>query len=189
MRSTNDDVDRKLLWTVLAINAGFFVAEGSVGLIAGSMGLIADSLDMLADAIVYGLSLFAIGGPAARKRGVARWAGAFQLTLALLGLIEVVRRFVGADVAPDAGAMMGMASLALVANAVSLWLLQRARSREAHIRASQIFTSNDIVINFGVITAGVLVAWSGSALPDLVVGAIVFGIVSRGAVRILRLSA
>ena len=54
--AADDLSDKKLLWIVFAINAGFFVAEIIGGLIANSMGLIADSLDMLADALVYGMS-------------------------------------------------------------------------------------------------------------------------------------
>ena len=42
------------------------------------------------------------------------------------------------------------------------------------MQASMIFTSNDVIINSGVIVAGVLVLWTGSRLPDLIVGAIVF---------------
>ena len=57
------------------------------------------------------------------------------------------------------------------------------------MRATMIFTSNDIVINLGVILAGVVVRWLDSGLPDLFIGAIVFGIVSRGAFRILKLAA
>ena len=59
---------RKLLWAVLAINLGFFLIEITTGLISKSMGLVADSLDMLADSLVYGISLFAVGGTLARKK-------------------------------------------------------------------------------------------------------------------------
>jgi Co/Zn/Cd efflux system component len=65
--------------------------------------------------------------------------------------------------------------------------LQKAKSNEAHMQASMIFTSNDIVINFGVIIAGIFVNWLQSGYPDLIVGMIVFIIVIRGALRILQL--
>ena len=55
------------------------------------------------------------------------------------------------------------------------------------MEASTIFTSNDVVINLGVITAGVLVYLLDSNRPDLVIGIIVFVVVLRGAVKILRL--
>jgi Co/Zn/Cd efflux system component len=179
---------RRLLRTVLAINFAFFVVEMTTGLISRSMGLVADSLDMLADALVYGLSLLAVGGTVVRKKTVAWLAGYFQLMLAALGLVEVVRRLVGAGETPDFAMMIVVSAMALVANGTCLYLLQRAKSDEAHIRASAIFTSNDVVINLGVITAGLLVLWTGSPLPDLIVGAVVFVVVVLGAVRILKLA-
>ena len=55
------------------------------------------------------------------------------------------------------------------------------------MQASAIFTSNDIVINIGVIVAGALVYFTESKYPDLIIGLIIFGIVSKGAFRILKL--
>ena len=66
-------------------------------------------------------------------------------------------------------------------------MLQKSKSKEPHMKASMIFSSNDIVINFGVIVAGVLVLLTQSKYPDLIIGSIVFLIVVRGAVRILKL--
>ena len=179
---------RKLLWTVLIINVSFFVIEMTTGIISNSMGLVADSLDMLADGIVYGLSLFAVGGTVARKKSVARYAGILQAILAVIGLIEVIRRFVGIEELPDFTTMIIVSILALGANVVCLYLLQKGKSKEAHMKASQIFSSNDVVINSGVIIAGLLVNWLNSSYPDLIIGGIVFIIVARGAFRIFKLS-
>lgn len=55
------------------------------------------------------------------------------------------------------------------------------------MKASMIFTSNDVIINLGVITAGVLVNWLNSNKPDLIIGTIVFVLVIQGAVRILKI--
>jgi Co/Zn/Cd efflux system component len=56
------------------------------------------------------------------------------------------------------------------------------------MQASMIFTSNDIIINAGVIVAGFLVLFTNSKYPDLIIGSLVFFIVFRGAFRILKLS-
>ncbi len=178
---------RKLLWTVLAVNFAFFAIEMTTGLISGSMGLVADSLDMLADAFVYGISLFAVGAAASRKKNIAKIAGYFQITLAVIGFVEVVRRFFGVEEMPDFGVMIVVSVLALIANGFCLYLLQKSKSQEAHMQASAIFTSNDVIINLGVITAGVLVYLLGSNKPDLIIGTIVFVVVVRGAIKILKL--
>ena len=179
---------KKLLWTVLAINFAFFLIEMTTGLISKSMGLVADSLDMLADAFVYGISLFAVGGTLIRKKSIAKVAGYFQITLAVIGFIEVIRRFFGVEKMPDFSTMIIVSILASIANGICLYLLQKSKSKEAHMQASMIFTSNDVVINLGVITAGVLVNWLDSSKPDLIIGTIVFVIVVQGAIRILNIA-
>ena len=179
---------RQLLWTVLFINLGFFVLEMTTGLISKSMGLVADSLDMLADAFVYGISLMAVGGTLIKKKRVAKIAGYFQILLALIGFGEVLRRyFLGGDI-PDFLTMILVSVMALIGNSICLYLLQKSKSKdEAHIKASMIFTSNDVIINTGVIVAGILVFWLGSNLPDLIIGSVVFVLVIIGAMRILKL--
>jgi len=180
--------ERKLLMAVLAINAFFFILELLMGFMAGSMGLVGDSLDMLADSIVYGLSLYAVGGAVSRKKRIAGISGYFQLALATMGLAEVVRRFVGVEEVPSYTLMIGISILALIGNALCLFLLQKSKSKEAHMQASMIFTSNDVIVNLGVIVAGVLVLLTHSNIPDLAVGVCIFALVARGAFRILRLA-
>jgi Co/Zn/Cd efflux system component len=181
-------LQRKLLWAVLGINFSFFVIESTTGFFSKSMGLVADSLDMLADAIVYGLSLWAVGAVASRKKRVSVFSGYFQLILAALGFFEICRRLLGAEEAPDYRFMIFVSCFSLIANSICLYLLKKARSEEAHMKASMIFTSNDVIINMGVILAGVLVLITHSKYPDLIIGAAVFLIVVKGAIKILKLS-
>ncbi|SEQ57188.1 cation transporter [Neolewinella agarilytica] len=189
LHNNEDDAQQKrILWWVLGINAAFFVVEMAFGLISGSMGLVADSLDMLADALVYALSLLAVGAAVARKKQIAGYSGYLQLGLAIMGFAEVIRRFLGYGEVPDFKVMIVVAALAMIGNAVCLWLIQQTKRGEAHMEASYIFTSNDIIINFGVIISGVLVYLTATRWPDLIVGSIVFAIVLRGAFRILKLS-
>ncbi len=175
---------RTLRW-LLAINAVMFVVEIGAGWLAQSTGLIADSLDMFADAMVYGLALYAVGH-AGRQLGAARLSGWLQLLLALGALAEVLRRWLTSS-APEPLPMMGIAALALAANVTCMALLAKHRDGGAHMRASWIFSTNDVLANLGVIVAGALVAWSGSNVPDLVIGTLIGLLVLNGARRILRL--
>lgn len=179
---------RSALLVALAINAAFFVGELAAGLLSGSMGLLADSLDMLADASVYALSLVAVGQVVSRQRRLASASGYLQLTLAVVGLAEVLRRAVVGDPPPDVSTMLLISVLALAANIAVLLVLRRARDPGVHMQAAWIFTSNDVKANTLVIVAALAVAATESAIPDLVVGALIFVIVANGARRILRLS-
>jgi len=180
---------KKVLWSVLIINLVFFILEMSYGLVSKSMGLIADSLDMLADSFVYAISLIAVGKSLIYKKAVAKIAGYFQIVLSLIGLGEVIRRIIYPVEFPNYLTMIIISIFALIGNGICLYLLQKSRDKEeAHMKASLIFTSNDVVINLGVILAGILVYWINSNMPDLIIGTIVFFIVSKGAFRILSLS-
>jgi Co/Zn/Cd efflux system component len=185
---SNPGRERRALLVALLINAGFFVGELTVGVVSGSMGLIADALDMGADASVYALSLLAVGTAAARKKQLARASGYLQLGLALVGLVEVIRRFVVDVELPDPTSMIVLSVLALVGNVVTLIVLHRVRSGEVHLQASWIFTANDIKVNALVIAAAIGVSLTDSAVPDLIAGAVIFVVVANGARRILGLS-
>src|SRR5699024_2968635 len=123
--SSNKKQEKKILWWVLGINAVFFIIEMTAGWLVNSMGLIADSLDMLADASVYGLSLFAVGSTVGRQKKVAKISGYLQMGLASLGFLDVLRRFVGAGETPWFRGLIIIASVARVANLVTLWLLRK----------------------------------------------------------------
>lgn len=176
--------ERKVLLALLLINAVMFVTEMTFGWLAQSTGLIADSLDMLADASVYAVSLFAVGKAASAKQAAARASGWVQIALAGLVLIDVARRlFQGSE--PQSDWMIGIASVALIANVTCLWLIRKHRDGEVHMRAAWIFSANDVIANAGLILAGVLVAVTSSRWPDLVIGAVVACIVFRGGLQIL----
>lgn len=143
---------------------------------------------MLADSFVYGISLLAVGSTVIRKKKIARIAGYFQIILAIVGFAEVSRRFIYGEALPDFTTMLVVSILALGANAACLFILQKSKSpKEAHMQASMIFTSNDVIINLGVIVASIAVFLTESNFPDLLIGTIVFILVVRGALRILKL--
>ncbi len=55
------------------------------------------------------------------------------------------------------------------------------------MRASYIFSANDVLANIGVIAAGMLVALFASPIPDWIIGLLIGLLVLSGAIRILRL--
>ena len=184
----NNESEKKVLWQVLGINFFFFNLELLFGFISNSMGLIADSLDMLADSIVYGLALFVVGKTLTLKKNIAKLAGYFQLLLAFIGLIEVVRRFIDLEPVPSFVIMISISFIALFGNSLSLYLLDKNQSKGVHMEASRIFTSYDVKVNIAVIFAGVLVSITNSKIPDLIIGAIIFFIVVQGGIKTLKIS-
>ena len=178
--------ERRTLRLVLAINGAMFLGEAIGAYLADSSALLADSLDMLADAMVYGIALYGASAALATQQRAARLSGLVQLVLGVGAFGEVARRMVMGS-APEPGSMLGIAAVALTANVATMWLLSAHRGGGAHMKASWIFTTNDVLANIGVMVGAVLVRWVGSPWPDLVVGAGIALLVLSGAVRILRL--
>lgn len=181
------EAEAKVLKTLLVINGGMFFVELAFGIYAESMGLISDSLDMLADASVYMISLYAVGKTLQAKKKSARVNGILQIVLGIGVLIETVRRFIyGSE--PEPSFMVIISFIALAANVYCLYLLSSHKEKGAHMKASYICSSTDVMANSGVILAGLLVYVSNSSIPDLVIGIIVAAIVLRGASSILKIS-
>lgn len=179
------ELERKTLWTLIAINGAMFLAEALAGWWGESTGLLADSLDMLADASVYGIAVYAVGQSRRLQANAATASGVLQIALGLGVLLEVVRRFLyGSD--PVSTLMMAVGALALVANVSCLRLIAKHREGGVHMRASWIFSTNDVIANLGIIISGGLVMYLGSRLPDLIIGAVISIVVLRGGVQILR---
>ena len=180
-----DKEQRRVLILLLAINGVMFVAEMIAGIVGDSTALIADSLDMLADATVYAIGLYAVGRSLAAKAKAAHISGIFQVMLGLGVLFDIVRRFiVGSE--PESLLMIAVGAVALIANTLCLRLIYKHRQGEVHMRASWIFSKNDVIANLGVIIGGVLVAWLASPWPDLIIGLIIAVIVTHGGVRIIK---
>lgn len=165
-----------------------FIAEVMVGWIAESTALLADSLDMLADAAVYGMALYAASRSGGTQQTAARVSGVLQIVLGLGVLGEVFRRALfGSE--PTSQLMIGAGVIALAANLICLRLISKHRDGGAHMRASWIFSKNDVIANTGVIAAGLLVMASSSSIPDLVIGVAIASVVLWGGVRILQRTA
>ncbi len=81
--------------------------------------------------------------------------------------------------------MLGIGFLALAANLSCLALLAKHREGEVHMRASWIFSTNDVLANLGVILSGVLVVFTASSYPDLIIGLVISALVIRGGTIIL----
>ena len=175
----------KTLRLLLVVNATMFVAEMLAGIVGQSSALISDSMDMLADAVVYAISLNAVGRAHDRKLLAARLSGIGQILLGAGVLLDVLRRLiVGSE--PVGELMIGVGVVALIANVVCLVLISKHRQDEIHMRASWIFSKNDVIANTGVIVGGVLTMLFDLPWFDLAIGAGIAIVVARGGVAILR---
>ncbi len=178
-------LERRTLGWVLLVNFAQAVLVGVAGVLAESTGLIGAALDNLGDAAVYVGSIYAVGRSTRTQSRVATASGALLILTALALIVEVGRRyFTGSD--PIGLAMIIVALANAGANILSLALLRSHREHGVHIKASWIFTSNDMLANAGIAVSGAAVMLFDSPLPDLIIGLIVAVMVLKGGWDILR---
>lgn len=177
--------DRKILKQVLGINMFQVALAGIVGFIANSTGLLGAALDNLADSAVYLVSIYAVGKGVVAQSRAANLSGVLLIGLGLLLLGEVIRRFV-TEAEPIGWAMIITAIVNAASNLLALRLLKSQGERGVHMKASMVFTSNDMLVNLGIVLSGVGVMLLNSPLPDLIISLIVVGVVLQGGWKILK---
>jgi Co/Zn/Cd efflux system component len=183
-----DGVDpryKRVLWTVIAINAALFVTEIVAGHLARSQALQADALDFLGDTVTYGLSLAVIGASLRTRATAALFKG---LSLSLMGAWVLGSTLYHVLILglPRAEIMGGIGILALAANVSSVLLLMRYKDGDANVRSVWLCSRNDAIGNVVVMAAAGAVWWTTSAWPDLIVAGIMAGLFLSSAVQILR---
>lgn len=176
---------RRVLRTVLVINAATFVMMVGASFLSGSSSLLSGALDNLGDALTYALSLAVVGSSVRAKAGVALFKG---------GLISAAAIAVGAQIAwrlanPAVPLFEGMGVAALVnlgANVVCLRLLTPYRAGDVNLASAWECSRNDVFEGFAVLAAAAAVWLFDSGWPDLLIAAALLVMFLRSAGRVLR---
>ncbi len=178
---------RRILWSVIAINALAFIALEGGAWLQGSAALGANALDFLADSATYAISLWAIGRSTRVRAGAALLKGASLGLLAAFILGFAIWRAVSG--APPEGAVIsGLGLLGFAANGVAALLLVRHRDGDANVRSVWLCTRNDLIESLVVAAAGGLVWITASRWPDLIAGVILALVFLQSAWAIVRQS-
>lgn len=181
----SNKAERRTLKQVLGINMFQVVMAGTVGFMASSTGLLGAALDNLADSAVYIVSLYAVGKGVAAQSRAATLSGVLLVLLGLVLLGEVIRRFI-IETEPIGWAMIITATVNAASNLIAMRLLKSHSGKGVHMKASIIFTGNDMLVNLGIVLSGIAVMLLNSRLPDLLISIITVGIVLKGGWEILK---
>ena len=184
-RAEKNPAYRRALSIVVALNLGFGICEAVGGFIADSQALKADALDFIGDGSISLIGVLALVWSAQTRARVALTQGIFLGALGL-GVIGFAGwRSLNAAV-PEAGLMGRIAVLALITNVAAALVLMLLCLLEHNVVVASLFSPNHSIANIGVIIAAMLVAWTGSAWPDLAVAAIIALIFLHSAYLIIR---
>ena len=176
---------RRILWTVIGINATMFLVEMVMGHLAGSQALKADALDFLGDTVTYGLSLAVIGASLRTRATAALLKGASLSLMAAWVFGSTVYQTLILGL-PRAELMGGIGVLALAANVASVLLLLPYKDGDANVRSVWLCSRNDAIGNIVVMVAALGVWGTATAWPDLAVAGLMAGLFLTSSGQILR---
>lgn len=193
------DRKRPLRWALL-LTLSFLAVETIGGFVSGSLALLADAAHMLTDAGALVLSYAAM--TLAERRTTSRHTyglhraeilAAFvnaQVLLIVSGFIfyEAYKRL-SAPPEIAAGLMLWVAVAGLVANLISMRLLQQGSEKSLNMKAAYLEVLTDMLGSLGVIVAALLMAPTGWYWIDPVVSAGIGLLIVPRTITLLRKSA
>jgi Co/Zn/Cd efflux system component len=177
--------ERRVLITVLAINAGTFVMMVAGSVLSGSSSLLSGTLDNFGDAVTYALSLAVVGSSGTAKARVALFKGLLIAWAAIAVALQIAWSIAHPGV-PVVGTMGVAAMLNLAANAACLWLLTPYRHGDVNMASAWECSRNDIYEGCAVIAATIAVWLFSSGWPDLLVAILLLILFTRSAARVIR---
>jgi cation diffusion facilitator family transporter len=163
---------QKVLWIALIANAAMFFLEIGTSLTTGSISLLADALDFGGDAANYALSLFVLG-MALKTRAKAALIKGISMGLYGLSVLAFTLYAVFHGKIPIHTTMGLVALLALAVNVGVASIQYRYRNGDSNMRSVWLCSRNDAIGNMAVFIAAILVGFTKTAWPDLIVAALI----------------
>ncbi len=192
--------DRGRLRWVLTVTAVVLVVELVGAYVAGSLALLADAGHMATDAgaIVLALAASYLATRPATDRSTFGWHRAEILAAALNALVLLgvcvflavagVRRLSDPGTV-DAAPMIGFALVGLVANAVSLAVLNRSETGSLNLRGAATEVFADLVGSLLAVVAGLVILLTGFQRADPIASLVIAALILPRALSLLRDSA
>lgn len=172
----------------IVLNTGFVAVEAVAGLLYDSMALLADAGHNLSD--VLALALAWIASIAARRPASGRFtygyksstilaalANALLLAIAIGAILFETFHRLTAPQAPQGTAMMVVAGIGIVINALTAMLFMRGQE-DLNIRGAYLHMAADALVSLGVVVAGAAIVLTGLAWIDAAVSLVILAVIT-----------
>ncbi len=187
----------RALQVALALNGLFLVVEVVGGIAFGSLALLADAVHMGSDVGALAIALLALklaARPASNRHTYglkraevlgAQLNAVVLIAAALWIAVEALRR-VGDDVSIDGAGVTAVATVGLVVNLASAFMLARAAGRSLNMRGAFWHMASDALGSLAAIAAGLAVVLWDAVWVDVAASLAVAVLVTAAGWRLLR---
>jgi cobalt-zinc-cadmium efflux system protein len=182
------DSNRNAFIIGICLNLAFVLAEVICGIIYNSMGLLTDAGHNASDVASLALSLIAFG--MAKKKSTPKFTYGFKKTtvlaafanavvlliaIGILGYESMQRLFKPQTV--EGGVIAWVAGVGILVNSISAWLFFRNRKKDLNIKAAYLHLLTDALVSFGVVAAGIVIAYTHWYLLDPAIGLVIMVVI------------
>lgn len=190
-------VDRARLRLVLLVTLAVIALEVVGAVLSGSLALLADAGHMVTDAAAVALALSAsymatLPATSRRTFGLHRAEILAALVNAVVLLVVCtyliwsgVRRLLDPTTV-EADLMLGFAVVGLVANGVSLALLDRRKDQSLNMRGAYLEVLSDLLGSVAVVVAAVVILATGFVRADAIASLLIAGMILPRSFSLLR---
>ena len=187
MSTQTDKLGRNELIIAFIINFIMLTIDLIYGLLMHSASLLSDAANNSGDAFILGTSLLVISSTTAVKNRLAMFKGMIMIAFGLWAFYHVYLGLIGAS-ALSGGVITFIGVVSLIGNTTVALMMYRHQHRDINFMSAFICCRNDAIASSGIIIAGLLVVFTSSFWPDIIIGAIIATIVCQGGIKVIRLS-
>ena len=187
MSTHTDTLGRNALILAFIINLIMLTADLTYGLMMNSASLLSDAANNSGDAFILGSSILVLSSTTIVKNRLALLKGIIMTVFGLWAFYHAYLGFIG-ESQLSGGIITIVGVISLIGNTSVALMMHRHHHKDINFKSAFICCRNDAIASAGIILAGVLVMFTGSFWPDVLIGTIIAGIVCNGGIKVIRLS-
>ena len=187
MSIQTDTVGRNVLVIAFIINLIMITADLTYGLMMNSASLLSDAANNAGDVFILGSSLFVLSSTTIVKHKLALLKGIIMTAFGLWAFYYVYLGIIGMSQLTG-GIISFVGLLSLIGNTSVAFMMYKHQHKDINFLSAFICCWNDAIGSAGIILAGLLVMFTGSFWPDIIIGSAIATIVCLGGIKIIRLS-
>ncbi len=187
MSIQTDTVGRNVLIIAFIINLIMITADLTYGLMMNSASLLSDAANNAGDVFILGSSIFVLSSTTAVKHKLALLKGIIMTAFGLWAFYYVYLGIIGMSQLTG-GIISFVGLLSLIGNTSVALMMYKHQHKDINFMSAFICCRNDAIGSAGIILAGLLVMFTGSFWPDIIIGSAIATIVCLGGIKIIKLS-
>ena len=174
---------KKAIIICFYINFIMFVAQTIYGFLSNSASLLGEGAHNVGDAFVLATTVYLLASSQVVKARLALLKALLMFSFGLLPLFQVYETIMTQTV-PAHLPITLLGVFALFGNIASTLLLLSYRDKDVNLKSAYICVRNDALGDLLVITAGLVVMFTGSYWPDVIAGLIITVVIIFSSIQI-----